>query len=557
MTATLPGRDGAAPAKLKIFLSYSRTDAAFAQELLEALELLGFDAYLDKEDIAPGEPWEERLSSLIRLADTVVFVISPSSLASEHCTWEMEETARAGKRLVPVMLAAVPDNEVPERLRRLNYVFFSHGQSFAKSLGELARALRADAGWIREHTRYGELATRWMERNRPAALLLRGSDLEDAKRWAVARPADAPEISANQQAYIEVSSRAADAELAAKAALRRRTQLGLAFATVALAALAAFSLWQWRAAEAAKHSLAASNARLERRLALRAAPRGYEPYDVPAGWFQIATTYASAVAFVEKRTEPDRLTASGAIVDSRLLNPRWAERPVFVTATYVIAKDSAVFTSASPPAAVQIVMLGPKNERRTARLGTLLWQSDNLGVSISSIDDALPGDVIVITSANVAPGALSNLETLSSADVNALFDDKAMLRSRKEHRPIVFMGNLQGRREVAISISHLLGALGAAQPGVTMGQKDVTARSLRGGLSRAITPAPVADSVQPDLVYTHGTLPGGGGSPIFDAETGDLIGIHLMSYPCPQSAAKRCAAAGTSFPRLLAAIRAQ
>jgi len=148
-----------------------------------------------------------------------------------------------------------------------------------------ARALRADAGWIREHTRYGELAIRWMDRKKPAALLLRGSDLDDAKRWAVARPADAPEISANQQAYIEASSRAADEELAAKAKLRWRTQVGLAFATVALAALAGVSFWQWRAAEAAKDSLAdsneklertvreldATNARLERKLAPRAA----------------------------------------------------------------------------------------------------------------------------------------------------------------------------------------------------------------------------------------------------------------------------------------------
>lgn len=42
--------------KLKVFLSYSRKDSAFAQELLAGLELLGFEAYLDKEDIAPGEP---------------------------------------------------------------------------------------------------------------------------------------------------------------------------------------------------------------------------------------------------------------------------------------------------------------------------------------------------------------------------------------------------------------------------------------------------------------------------------------------------------------------
>jgi hypothetical protein len=110
-------------------------------------------------DIAPGEPWEERLGNLIRLADTVIFIISLNSLASQHCNWEVDETARAGKRLLPVIPAQVPDCDVPERLTELNYVYFD-GEPFLKAVGELARALRADAGWIREHTRYGELAIR-------------------------------------------------------------------------------------------------------------------------------------------------------------------------------------------------------------------------------------------------------------------------------------------------------------------------------------------------------------------------------------------------------------
>ena len=556
-----PLRDSRAATRLKVFLSYSRKDSAFAQELLAALELLGFDAYLDKEDIAPGEPWKERLGSLIRLADTVVFVISPNSLKSEHCTWEVEETARFGKRLVPIILAQVSDDDVPDLLRKLNYVFFD-GQSFSKGLGELARALRADAGWIREHTRYGELATRWIERNRSSALLLRGSDLDDAKRWAVERPVDAPEISANQQSYIEASSQAADEELAGKAKLRWRVQVGLGAAAVLFAVLAGFSFWQWLAAAAAKDSLAernalldATNARLERRLALRAAPRGYGPYDVPAGWFQVATSYASAVAFVEKRAEPEQLTASGALVDAHLLNPGWKKGPVFVTATYVVARDKSAFSSAMAPAEVQIVMLGPKNERRTARLGSILWQSDSLGVSVSSIEDPLPADATAIKSANMAPVALSNLTTLSSADINALFDERAMLRYQKEPRPIVFMGNLGGRNEVAISISHLLGAMNVLQPGGLNADPKIISAPV--GQTRHINPAPIDDEVRPDLVYTHGTLPGGGGSPIFDAETGDLIGIHLMSFPCAAgaSAERRCAAAGISFPRLLASTR--
>ena len=556
MSSTLINGDSATSARLKVFLSYSRRDSAFAEELVSALELVGFDAYLDKEDIAPGEPWEERLGNLIRLADTVVFVLSPASLASEHCTWEVDETARAGKRLVPILLAEVPDKDVPERLRKLNYVLFSSGHSFSKGLGNLTRALRADAPWIREHTRYAEMANRWVERGKPAALLLRGSDLDDARRWIVARPSEAPEISAPQQGFIEASALAADEELAAKARLRKRTQVGLAAITLAMAALAIVSAWQWRAAEAAKrslehavHDLDASNARLERKLALRVTPRGYEPYDIPAGWFQVATRYAGSVAFVAQNTAPAQLTASGVLVNASMLNPKWPDRPVFVTATYVVADNSTLFRSALPADQVQIVMFGPRNERRTARLGAVMWQSDVLGVSVSTIEDRLPDDITAIKSADALPEALSRLQTLSPGELTGLFDDKAILTDSKEHRPIVLVGNLQGRNEVAISISHLIG-------GFRRLSSPAVSKDFPQSLSRSITPTPVAPEVQPDLVYTYGTLPGSGGSPIFDAETGDLIGIHLLSVPCGRGP-KGCAAAGTSFPRLLAAIRAK
>ncbi len=53
----------------------------FAQMLVAALTERGFDAFLDKTDIAPGEPWKERLAGLIAAADTVVFAVSPDSVA--------------------------------------------------------------------------------------------------------------------------------------------------------------------------------------------------------------------------------------------------------------------------------------------------------------------------------------------------------------------------------------------------------------------------------------------------------------------------------------------
>ena len=71
--------------KLKVFISYSRKDLAFAEELLAGLELTGFAPSLDKHSIAAAEDWKKRLADLIEATDTVVFVITPDSIKSDIC----------------------------------------------------------------------------------------------------------------------------------------------------------------------------------------------------------------------------------------------------------------------------------------------------------------------------------------------------------------------------------------------------------------------------------------------------------------------------------------
>ena len=70
---------------------------------MTGLRLLGFNAVIDRRDIAAGEEWEGRLASLIHAADTVLFVISPEAIRSERCGWEVAEAIAASKRLIPIM----------------------------------------------------------------------------------------------------------------------------------------------------------------------------------------------------------------------------------------------------------------------------------------------------------------------------------------------------------------------------------------------------------------------------------------------------------------------
>jgi formylglycine-generating enzyme required for sulfatase activity len=211
--------DADAGEKLKVFLSYSRKDsAAFADELVAGLEVAGFAPFLDRHDIAAGEDWKARLDGLIAQSDTVVFVVSPEAVQSEICTWEVDRTLELSKRLLPVVFKTLPERDIPEKLRRLQFIRFDGGAGFARPLAQLAEALRVDLPWIREHTRLGDTATRWERRGRPQSLLLRRDDLDAARAWMAARKAGSPDITDAQRAFIRASEDAETTRIAAERA---------------------------------------------------------------------------------------------------------------------------------------------------------------------------------------------------------------------------------------------------------------------------------------------------------------------------------------------------
>ena len=228
--------------RAKVFVSYSRKDTAFARMLVDALTQRGFDPFLDTNDIAPGEPWQERLSGLLAAADTVVFCISPDWVASPVCGWELDESARLGKQFIPVIARSVAVADAPPAVARLNWIFCTETVDRDAALAKIDSALRTDLGWVREHTRLGELARHWEESGRSASAALRGKDLETAERWLDRRPADANAPTELHQAFIRASRRAATT--------RQRFWVGgsLAIAAVAIA-LAVFAEINRRQAE--------------------------------------------------------------------------------------------------------------------------------------------------------------------------------------------------------------------------------------------------------------------------------------------------------------------
>jgi WD40 repeat protein len=224
--------------KAKVFISYSRKDMNFADQLDVALKARGFEPLIDRTDIYAFEEWWKRVEDLIVRADTIIFVLSPDAVRPSSVSLkEVAFAASLNKRFAPIVFRPVQDKDVPEALAKLNFIFFDDPAHFEQSADTLAVALNTDISWIRQHTEFGEQARRWAQASKPNGLLLRPPVLEQAERWIASRPRGAPAPTEETQLFIRHSR---------QATTRRRNTLtgSLAAGLVLAMSLAGLAYWQ-------------------------------------------------------------------------------------------------------------------------------------------------------------------------------------------------------------------------------------------------------------------------------------------------------------------------
>jgi len=151
----------------RVFISYACSDMAFADSLDAALTKQGFETFIDRRDIGPGEDWEKRIRNLILHVDTVVFVLSPDAVTSKTCLKEVDIASELKKRIQPILYRRVSAKSLPDALSQPQWIFFDDPARFDESLDKLVEALLTDIEWIRKHTKIGEEAQRWDDAGRP------------------------------------------------------------------------------------------------------------------------------------------------------------------------------------------------------------------------------------------------------------------------------------------------------------------------------------------------------------------------------------------------------
>lgn len=199
--------------KFRVFLSYSRKDIDFAEQLVTALEAFNYEIMIDRTGIHAAENWRERLGEMILEVDTVVFLLTPNSTGSEVCRWEVDRALELHKRTVPVLISPLGSSKPHPALQQLNYIrFFPDpavpGSGWGSGLAQLSTALSVDVDWIREHTRVAGLASRWEKGKQQPDYLARGSELVSLRHWRNTSPANAPALTSLQCAFLDASEAA-------------------------------------------------------------------------------------------------------------------------------------------------------------------------------------------------------------------------------------------------------------------------------------------------------------------------------------------------------------
>ncbi|HNH25452.1 MAG TPA: toll/interleukin-1 receptor domain-containing protein, partial [Anaerolineales bacterium] len=189
-----------------IFISYSRKDSQAAKKLMEGFKSVKLDVWVDWEDIPPAVGWLDQILHGIEQAEVFVFLISPDSIKSEVCKVELEHARKNSKRIIPVVARDVVVQDVTPILRDLNWIFIREQDDFAAGLEKVNLAINLDIEWLQEHRRLQVRALEW-DRKKESSLLLRGTDLRNARKMIVANEKKDPFPSPLQKLYIESSRR--------------------------------------------------------------------------------------------------------------------------------------------------------------------------------------------------------------------------------------------------------------------------------------------------------------------------------------------------------------
>lgn len=108
--------------KPNLFLSYSRREVGFADDLTDRLEKEGYRVWLDYRNLRPGAPWAEQINRGVDESQVILLLVSKASVASQYVELEWRRVlTEKTKRIILLIFEAV---DLPPELEKFEWVDF-------------------------------------------------------------------------------------------------------------------------------------------------------------------------------------------------------------------------------------------------------------------------------------------------------------------------------------------------------------------------------------------------------------------------------------------------
>ncbi len=170
----------------QVFLVYAQADTEIMDNIRRSLRRQGFTVWSNQTDILTGEAFKQAINRGIEEADSIVYLLSPDSLQSQYCQYELEYALALNKRVVPILVNPLGAVKSSPELASLQYIDLTDnfsGEDYQLDESDLIKVLNQDVVYYSQHKVLLVKALKWKRQQQNPSVLLRGYDLRHAEVW--------------------------------------------------------------------------------------------------------------------------------------------------------------------------------------------------------------------------------------------------------------------------------------------------------------------------------------------------------------------------------------
>ena len=138
----------------QVFLAYAQADVEVMHNIRRSLWRQGFTVWSNQTDIPTGEAFKRVVNRGIEEADAMVYLLSPDSLKSQYCQYELNYAVALKKRVVPILVKPLADAKPSPELQALQYIDLTNNvqaEDYQLDESELIKTLTQDAAYYTQH----------------------------------------------------------------------------------------------------------------------------------------------------------------------------------------------------------------------------------------------------------------------------------------------------------------------------------------------------------------------------------------------------------------------